>query len=173
MWFLICSRTSLQYVGKMIKSWRRFPSLLVNNKFNRSNVEFSRVNIEQPNIINQYNMPIGEVNHMDQIISVNMINLRTKKWWWPLFRFVVDVAVQIYRESHLNPGNIDWMPLAFAEALLMRTTPLQKVCRLQHYSQVVAPYIPLQTICKLTISITGLPRDHGNDVAYQNVKEPH
>ena len=52
-------------------------------------------------------MPIGEVNHMDQIISVNMINLRTKKWWWPLFRFVVDVAVQIYRQSHLNPGNID------------------------------------------------------------------
>ena len=49
-------------------------------------------------------MPIREVDHMDQIISANMINLRTKKWWWPLFRFVVDVAVQIYRQSHLNPG---------------------------------------------------------------------
>ena len=49
-------------------------------------------------------MPIREVDHMDQIISANMINLRTKKWWWLLFRFVVDVAVQIYRQSHLNPG---------------------------------------------------------------------
>ena len=37
---------------------------------------------------------------MDQNTSAYMINLRTKKLWWPLFRFVVDVAVnnayQIY-----------------------------------------------------------------------------
>ena len=66
------------------------------------------VNIEQSNIINQYNMSIGGVDRMDQNILAYMINLCTEKWCWPLFRFVADVAVnnayQIYRQSHLNPG---------------------------------------------------------------------
>ena len=35
---LMCPRTSLQYVGKIIKSWLQFPPLLVNNELNRSNV---------------------------------------------------------------------------------------------------------------------------------------
>ena len=67
-----------------------------------------RVNIEQQNITNQHNMSIGGFERMDQNISAHMINLRTKKWWWPLFRFVVDAAVnnayQTYRQCHLNPG---------------------------------------------------------------------
>ena len=53
-------------------------------------------------------MSIGGFERMDQNISAHMINLRTKKWWWPLFRFVVDAAVnnayQTYRQCHLNPG---------------------------------------------------------------------
>ena len=43
------------------------------------NREKRRVNIEQPNIINQYNMSMGGVDCMDQNISAYMINLRTKK----------------------------------------------------------------------------------------------
>ena len=76
------------------------------------------VNIEQPNIIKQCNMSKGwggwggggGVDCMNQNISAYMINLRTKKWWWPLFQFVVDVTVynvyQIYRLSHLNKNLI-------------------------------------------------------------------
>ena len=64
------------------------------------------MNIEQPNIINQYNMSIEGVYRMDQNMSAYKINLRTKKWWWQLFRFVVDVAVsnayQINYQSHIN-----------------------------------------------------------------------
>ena len=48
------------------------------------------------------------VDRMDQKVSAYMINLHTLKWWWPLFQFSVDVSVnnayQIYRQSHLNPG---------------------------------------------------------------------
>ena len=59
------------------------------------------------------------------------------------------------------------MPLAFAESLLMRSvTCAERVCRLQHYSQVVTAYITLQKICSLTVSITGLPRAHSHIVAY-------
>ena len=50
--------------------------------------EKRRVNIEQTNIINQYNMSIGGVDRMDQNILACMINLCTKTWWWPLFPFV-------------------------------------------------------------------------------------
>ena len=65
------------------------------------------------------------------------------------------------------------MPLAFAESLLMHITACtERVCHLQHYSQVVAAYTTLQTICSLTVSTTGLPRAHSVGVAYQDVKEP-
>ena len=74
---------------------------------------------KQPTIINQYNpcMYIGGADHMDQNIQAFMINLRTKKWWWPLFRFAVDVAVnnayQIYRQSHVNLGEYRLDALSF------------------------------------------------------------
>ena len=45
---------------------------------------------------------------MDQNISVYMINIRNKKWWQPLFRFCIDLAVnnahQLYRLQPLEPG---------------------------------------------------------------------
>ena len=46
-----------------------------------------------------------------------MINLRTKKWWWPLFCFGINVSVnnafQIYRERDLQPGEIKLDLLVF------------------------------------------------------------
>ena len=42
--------------------------------------EKQRVNIEQLNIINQYNASMGGVDRMDQNISAYMINLHPKKW---------------------------------------------------------------------------------------------
>jgi len=37
-----------------------------------------------------------------------MIHLRTKKWWWPLIRLCIDVAInnafQLYRMRQLNEG---------------------------------------------------------------------
>ena len=92
----------------------QFPPLLLNNQFKIQQVkrychrEKRRVNMKQTNIINQYNLSMGRVDRMDQNISAHMINLAPKKWWWPLFQFVVNVfvnnAYQIYRQSHLNPG---------------------------------------------------------------------
>ena len=65
------------------------------------------------------------------------------------------------------------MSSAFAERLWMHTTVYtERGCRLQHYSQVVAAYISLQTIFSLTVSITGLQRAHNYRLVYQDVKEP-
>ena len=101
----------------------QFPPLLLNNQFKIQQVkrychrEKRRVNIKQTNIMNQYNMSMGRVDRMDQNISAHMINLGTKKWWWPLFQFVVNVfvnnAYQIYCQSHLNPGEHGLDALSF------------------------------------------------------------
>ena len=56
--------------------------------------------------------------------------------------------------------------MAFAEPLLIRANACTKrVCHLQHFSEVVVAYITLQTICSLTVSITGLPSALRNGVA--------
>ena len=44
-----------------------------------------RVEIDQPNSISVYNKTMGGVDRMDQNIGAYMINIRSKKWWWPLF----------------------------------------------------------------------------------------
>ena len=58
---------------------------------------------------------------MDQNIWAYMIKLRTNKWWWPLFRFVVYVAVnkayQIYYQFYLNPGEYRLDALGFRWAI--------------------------------------------------------
>ena len=68
--------------------------------------------IEQPNTINIYNKSMGRVDRMDQNIVAYMINLRSKKRWWPLFRFVLDVSVNnalhLYRMRNLHQGE-NWM----------------------------------------------------------------
>ena len=60
-----------------------------------------KVEINQLNAIAVYNKTVGEVGRMDQNSSAYMINIRNKKWWWPLFRFCIDLAVnnahQLYR----------------------------------------------------------------------------
>ena len=67
-----------------------------------------RIEIDQPNAISFYNKTMGGVDRMDQNIGTYMINIPNKKWWWPLFRFSVDLAVNnpfhLYRLQHLNQG---------------------------------------------------------------------
>ena len=59
---------------------------------------------------------------MHQNISSYMINLGTKKWWWLLFRFCLDVSVnnafQICRERHLQPGGIKIDLIGFRRSIV-------------------------------------------------------
>ena len=70
----------------------RFPPLLVNSQFNRSNIIVTVKN-EKRILNNQTSYVYGEDDRMDQNTSVHMVNLSPKKWWWQRFRFVVDVAI--------------------------------------------------------------------------------
>ena len=49
-----------------------------------------RIDIPQPKVVHVYNRYMGGVDRLDQNLAVYMINLRSKKWWWPLFRFCIE-----------------------------------------------------------------------------------
>ena len=89
------------------------------------------VEINQPNNINVYNQSMGGVDRMDQNIAAYMINLCSKKWWWSLFRFVVDVfvnnALQLYRLRNLNVSETKLDLLGFRRAIVgCIRSPFQK-----------------------------------------------
>lgn len=62
-----------------------------------------RVNISQPNVVRFYNTTMGGVDRADQNVSLYRISMRTKKWWWPLFAYTIDLMVQnawiLYRRT--------------------------------------------------------------------------
>lgn len=51
---------------------------------------------------------MGGVDRFDQNLACYMIQHRTKKWYWPVFRFCIDLAVQnafqLYRLQKKIPG---------------------------------------------------------------------
>ena len=64
-------------------------------KANRySAAEKKRISVDQPKVVQLYNRGMGGVDRLDQNLSCYMTQHRSKKWYWPMFRFCVDLAVQ-------------------------------------------------------------------------------
>ena len=67
-----------------------------------------RAEIDQSQSIFLYNKGMGGVDRLDQNISSYMIGHRSKKWWWPVFRFCLDLSVnnayQLYRQQKRSEG---------------------------------------------------------------------
>jgi len=51
------------------------------------------VNITQPAAIAKYNRCMRGTDRMDHNLNLYRISIRSKKWWWGLFAFCVDVAL--------------------------------------------------------------------------------
>ena len=51
---------------------------------------------------------MGGIDHLHQNISSYMIGHRSKKWWWPVFRFSLDLSVnnayQLYGQQKRSEG---------------------------------------------------------------------
>ena len=65
-----------------------------------SKAEGTVIDVPQPHLISKYNKNMGGVDRMDQNIGAYRISIRSGKWWWPLFAYLLDVAMQnawIYR----------------------------------------------------------------------------
>jgi len=59
-----------------------------------SRAENKAVDIPQPYLISMYNKNMAGVDRMDQNIATYRISIRSRKWWWPLFAYLIDVAMQ-------------------------------------------------------------------------------
>ena len=66
--------------------------------------EKKEVSVDKPYVIHKYNTSMGSSDRQDQNINKYRITKRTKKWWWPLFSWGMDVTIQnawlLFRASH-------------------------------------------------------------------------
>ena len=44
-----------------------------------------KVSVNQLKVISEYNKGMGDVDLLDMLLGSYRPNLRSKKWWWPLF----------------------------------------------------------------------------------------
>ena len=92
--------------------------------------EKRRILVDQPNLIKCYNANMGGVDRLDQNIGTYRISMRSKKWWWPVFAFLPDVAINndwlLYRLSPAqNSSPMD--QLAFKRSVAQTYLELLKV----------------------------------------------
>ena len=85
-------------------------------------VQNGRAEIDQPQSIFLYNKGMGGVDRLDQNISSYMIGHRSKKWWWPVFRFCLDLSVnnayQLYRQQKRSEGERKLDLLGFRRSIV-------------------------------------------------------
>lgn len=53
----------------------------------------SRISVVQPKVFGNYNKGMGGVDKMDQAVAAYRTRIRQRKWWWPIFAYLLDVSV--------------------------------------------------------------------------------
>lgn len=68
-----------------------------------SSKEKKTIFINQPDVVSRYNGNMGGVDRLDQNLSSYRVSIRKKKWWFPIFSWLLGVSVnnawQLYRLS--------------------------------------------------------------------------
>ncbi|RVE42918.1 hypothetical protein evm_012446 [Chilo suppressalis] len=52
-----------------------------------------KIKVPRPNLIAIYNQYMGGTDLMDAHVNNYRISIRGKKWWWPIFTWLIDVAI--------------------------------------------------------------------------------
>lgn len=63
------------------------------------------ISVPRPNLIGQYNSSMGGTDLMDENIGRYRIGIRSKKWWWNLFTWLIDVSIQNAWILHKKSGH--------------------------------------------------------------------
>ena len=58
-----------------------------------SRVEKKKIKVSIPHAVEMYNKGMGGTDRMDQNINKYRVSIRSKKWWWPLFSWMLDASV--------------------------------------------------------------------------------
>ena len=81
-----------------------------------------RDEIDQPQSIFLYDKGMGGVDCLDQNFSSYMIGHCSKKWWWPVFRFCLDLSVnnayQLYCQQKCSGGERKLDLLGFRRSIV-------------------------------------------------------
>ncbi|XP_054729248.1 piggyBac transposable element-derived protein 3-like [Anastrepha obliqua] len=71
-----------------------------------------KIKIPRPHLIGAYNQSMGGTDLMDAHINNYRIGIRSKKWWWPIFTWLIDVSVNnswiLMRKSGRNISQLDF-----------------------------------------------------------------
>ena len=55
--------------------------------------ERKRIKVSVPRVFLEYNKAMGGTDQMDGNVAKNRIGIRSKKWWWPIFTWLIDVSI--------------------------------------------------------------------------------
>lgn len=55
--------------------------------------EKAKVDVPQPFVFSNYNKSMGGVDLLDQAVNNYRISIQGKKWWWPLFTHMINLAI--------------------------------------------------------------------------------
>ncbi|XP_068245431.1 piggyBac transposable element-derived protein 3-like [Palaemon carinicauda] len=82
-----------------------------------------KISVSQTYLIGDYNRHMGGTDRMDQNINCYRISITMKKWWWPIFSWVIDATIQncwlLHRVDESN------LPLLSFKRYIARTYPQQ------------------------------------------------
>ncbi|CAH2087629.1 unnamed protein product [Euphydryas editha] len=77
----------------------------------RGSYEFA-CQVPRPNLIAIYNQYMGGTDLMDAHVNNYRIGIRGKKWWWPIFTWLIDVSLNnawiLTRKSGRNISQLDF-----------------------------------------------------------------
>lgn len=78
-------------------------------RFDRKNRKMAT--IEQPNLIHQYNQRMGGVDLFDNAMNNYRIQIRGKKWYWPLLTNAMDAAMVNAWKLHCICRKLEGVPV--------------------------------------------------------------
>lgn len=106
----------------------------------------ARVVITQPHVVRMYNKSMGGVDRTDQNIGQYRIAIRSKKWWWPFFAWVVDMVLQncwlLHRFNNANHIDLLTMRREIVRVNLARGSALRRIARPQQHFPIICSKVP-------------------------------
>lgn len=63
------------------------------SQYHGSQSEKKIIHVPRPNAIGKYNSSMGGTDLMDQNVARHRISIRSKKWWWCLYTWMIDISI--------------------------------------------------------------------------------
>ena len=119
-----------------------------------SNADKKRIAINQPEVLFQYNQFMGGVDRMDENIAKLRVAIRMKKWWWPMFSWLLNVSV-----------NNVWQ----AYCILARSQKLESLDLLGFTRRLVLTYVNRYSVSKGSKRVGSLQRQVIPEIRYDGL----